>query len=227
MSFVTNAETIARAEMRQINPDLAEKYASLIRFLAAYPEAASAMRGASAPSIGSAEFIRKQAAAFASARDLRAPQAPATIPDDMVSVILVSYFGIAQTDVERIKREHLLSMGAENMVGDLLERYLASVLEPKGWIWCSGSTVKAVDFIKPPSANGGAWRLLQVKNRDNSENSSSSAIRLGTAIEKWHRSFSRREGSNWGAFPDVALRSELSEDGFKSFVRDYLQSLRR
>lgn len=95
MPFVTNAVTIARAEMRQINPDLAEKYASLIRFLAAYPEAASAMRWASAPSIGSAEFIRKQAAVFASARDLRAPQAPATIPDDMVSVILVSYFGMA------------------------------------------------------------------------------------------------------------------------------------
>lgn len=223
MAFVSNAEEIARAAMSSINLSLADRYAGVIRFLASYPGAASAMRGSSAPTIGSAEYVRRQASAFASARDSRAPQAPSTVPDEMVSVILVSYFGIANSDVERVKREHLLSMGAENMVGDLLERYLASVLEPHGWIWCSGSMVKAVDFIKP--SVGTAWRLLQVKNRDNSENSSSSAIRVGTEIEKWHRTFSRRAGSNWAAFPDPALRALLSEDAFKSFVRAYLGSL--
>jgi hypothetical protein len=31
------------------------------------------------------------------------------------------------------------------MLCDLLERYLASVLEPMGWIWCSGTMVKSVE----------------------------------------------------------------------------------
>ena len=225
MAFVANAKTVAREAMGRVDPILAEKYAEVVRFLTRHPEAASAMRGSSAPAVGTAEYVRRQAGAFAQARDPRAPKPPETVPDEMVSVILVSYFGIAQADAERAKREHLLSMGAENMVGDLLERYLASVMEPKGWIWCSGSVVKAVDFIKPPSAQRGAWRLLQVKNRDNSENSSSSAIRVGTEIEKWHRTFSKKAGSNWGAFPDSNLRNALSEKAFVDFVRAYLRDL--
>lgn len=225
MAFVTNAETIAREAMRQVNPALAEKYAGVVQFLAGHPEAASAMRGSSAPSIGSVDYIRRQATSFSQSRDPRAPKPPETVPDEMVSVILVSYFGIAQADAERVKREHLLSMGAENMVGDLLERYLASIMEPKGWIWCSGAMVKAADFIKPPTTSSVGWRLLQVKNRDNSENSSSSAIRIGTNIEKWHRTFSKKVGSNWDAFPDATLRRDLSEDAFKKFVRDYLRAL--
>jgi hypothetical protein len=226
MSFVANAEIVAREAMQSINPSLVEKYAAVIKFLACSPGMAAAMRGSSAPPIGTADYIRKQARVFAQARDPRQPQTPKTVPDEMVSVILVSYFDKAPGDVERIKHEHQLSMGAENMVGDLLERYLASVMEPRGWIWCSGSMVRAVDFIKPPQNSRGLWRLLQVKNRDNSENSSSSAIRIGTQIEKWHRSFSRKAGTNWEAFPDEDVRRHLSEDQFKAFVRNYLQALR-
>lgn len=212
--------------MNSIDKSLSEKYAAVVSFLAVNPDAASAMRGSSAPTVGSSDYIRKQASAFAQSREARAPKPPETVPDEMVSVILVSYFGIPQTDAERVKREHLLSMGAENLVGDLLERYLASVMEPQGWIWCSGAMVKAVDFIKPPASAGADWRLLQVKNRDNSENSSSSAIRVGTKIEKWHRTFSKKAGSNWDAFPDASLRNLLSEDAFKAFVREYLRKLR-
>lgn len=226
MTFDANAENIAREAMNSIDKSLSEKYAAVVSFLVANPDAASAMRGSSAPKVGSSDYIRKQAYAFAQSREARAPKPPETVPDEMVSVILVSYFGIPQADAERVKREHLLSMGAENLVGDLLERYLASVMEPQGWIWCSGAMVKAVDFIKPPASTGADWRLLQVKNRDNSENSSSSAIRAGTKIEKWHRTFSKKAGSNWDAFPDASLRNLLSEDAFKAFVREYLRKLR-
>ena len=225
MSFQKNAEDIAALAMRNVNPALTNKYVSLIRFLAENPGAAAAIRGRLAPPIGSIEYVKRQARNFSDARKPSAPTPPSTIPDEMVSVILVSYFGISERDIEKTKREHMLSMGAENMVGNLLERYLAFVLEPKGWIWCSGSVVRAVDFIKPPIAQNGSWRLLQVKNRDNSENSSSSAIRIGTTIEKWFRTFSRRAGSNWDAFPDGALRKHLSEDSFKDFVRGYLREL--
>lgn len=226
MTFVRNAEAIAGQAMNTINPALTNQYASVIKFLAAHPDEAAAMRGTSAPAIGSEDYIRSQAAAFSQSREPKAPKPPATVPDEMVSVVLVSYFGIRPADTDRIKREHLLSMGAENIVGDLLERYLASVMEPRGWIWCSGAMVKAVDFIKPPALAGGTWRLLQIKNRDNSENSSSSAIRIGTTIEKWHRTFSKKPGSNWAAFPDAILRPHLSEEAFKTFVNNYLQELR-
>lgn len=227
MTFVKNAEAVARAAMSSVDPSLVETYASLIKFLSSFPKAASAVRGGkSNPAIGSEAYIERQAAAFASSRNLRAPKAPTTVPDEMVSVILHEYFGIKDADLDRAKREHLLSMGAENLMGDLLERYLSSVLEPRGWLWCSGAMVKAVDFVKAPSKKGEAWRMLQVKNRDNSENSSSSAIRLGTDIEKWHRTFSKKEGANWAAFPDPALRQHLSEAAFKTYVTQYLHALK-
>ena len=226
MSFVVNAERVARAAMSAVDPTLVEKYASLVKFLSNFPEVANAKGGSLASPVGSKSYLERQAAAFASSRALRAPQAPATVPDEMVSVILHEYFGIAAGDLEQAKRQHLLSMGAENLIGDLLERYLASILEPRGWIWCSGAMVKAVDFVKAPARTGGEWRTLQVKNRDNSENSSSSAIRKGTTIEKWHRTFSKKEGSNWDAFPDAALRQYLSEPAFKAYVLEYLHALR-
>lgn len=225
MKFVESAAHIAADEMSKVNNDLVYAYVQLIKFLSLYPKAASTPRGCSSASIGSVEYIRKQARVFSEGRVPKKPKPPKTIPDDMVSVILVSYFEISEADTGRIQREHALSMGAENIVGDLLERYIASILEPRGWIWCSGAIVKAVDFIKPPSDREEVWTSLQVKNRDNSENSSSSAIRLGTDIKKWHRTFSRKIGSNWGGFPDPTLASLLSEEGFKEFVTKYLQSL--
>jgi len=225
LSFAANAKQIARKAMISVDSQLTEKFTAVVEFLTTYPNAAVALRGANAPAIGSAEYIAQQAVNFAKARQPRGPKPPATIPDEVASLILVEYFGISQNDVERIKQEHTLSMGAENFVGNLLERYLASVMEPSGWVWCSGDMVRAVDFIKPPVANGEVWRLLQVKNRDNSENSSSSRVREGTSIEKWHRTFSRRAGSNWSAFPEESLREQLSESHFKDFVRNFLRSL--
>lgn len=226
MAFSANSEAFARAAMAAINPPLADKYANLIKLLAMNPEAASKMRGNNSPAVGTEAYIRAQAASFSSSRVPRAPEPPATVPDEMVSFILHNYFNVPEENLERAKNEHLLSMGAENLVGELLERYLASVMEPRGWIWCSGSTVKAVDLIKPPTAPGGAWKLLQVKNRDNSENSSSSAIRNGTDIEKWFRTFSKKTGSNWGAFPDAEIRPLVSEAGFRKFVKEYLEALK-
>ncbi|MEG0198956.1 MAG: SinI family restriction endonuclease, partial [Acinetobacter sp.] len=73
---------------------------------------------------------------------------PTTIPDDAVSVILQQCCNFTEAQTEQIKVEHQLSMSAENLVGALLERYIAQVLEPHGWIWCAGDFVRAIDFIK-------------------------------------------------------------------------------
>ena len=76
----------------------------------------------------------------------------------------------------------------------------------------------------PPDVGmySGEWRLLQIKNRDNSENSSSMAIRKGTSIEKWFRSFSKKTDTNWDQFPDENVKGLVSEEGFRAFVREYL-----
>lgn len=224
--FIANAEAVAHEAMRAVDANLAARYANLIKFLAAEPGAASKMRGKNKPEPGTEDYIREQASLFAKSRQPRAPEPPSTVPDELVSFILHHYFDVSEADLERVRNEHQLSMGAENMVGDLLERYLATVMEPNGWIWCSGSMVKAVDFIKPPARTGGDWQMLQIKNRDNSENSSSSAIRNGTEIQKWFRTFSKKVETNWAAFPCVTTRSIVSEIEFKKFVQNYLVSLR-
>ena len=132
MTFTPNAAAIARKAMKAIDPALVTPYSKLIVFLSEFPGAAAAMRGTSAPAIGSELYIQQQATAFASARKPRAPQPPMTVPDEMVSVVLHAFFDTPAADLARIQREHLLSMGAENLIGDLLERYLASVMEPRG-----------------------------------------------------------------------------------------------
>jgi len=146
------------------------------------------------------------------------PSIPQTIPDEMVSVILKKFYKHPQHRLKEIQTEHQHSMAAENMVGELLERYIDSVLSSYGWIWCCGALVKHVDFIK---FEDNRYRLLQIKNRDNSENSSSKAIRDGTVIEHWFRTFSRTGKTNWATFPDEYLVDKLSEEGFIRYVENY------
>lgn len=227
MNFVPNAAGVAESAMLQVAPSLVRQYVGLITFLSSNPHMATSSRARTAPSVGSVDYIVLQARKFAEARYPKAPAPPRTVPDELVSEILVAYYGVRVGDVPRIKREHSLSMSAENIVGDLLERYLASVLEPNGWIWCSGATITAVDFIKPPTTRGGAWTKLQVKNRSNSENSSSSSVRNGTDIQKWHRSDAASGSTRWSDFPAPESVSSLTEAGFRSFVNVYLENLRR
>ena len=111
------------------------------------------------------------------------------------------------------------AMGAENFIGWILESYIASEAEPLGWVWCSGAIVRSVDFIRP--MDGGNWRMLQVKNRSNSENSSSSKVRQGTSIEKWFRIYAYNGKTNWDTFPDPELRTKLSEESFRTYIIDY------
>jgi len=152
---------------------------------------------------------------------------PRTIPDDAVSILLKYTFGYSSKDLQRIKLEHQYSMAAENMVGYLLELYISTALEEHGWIWCAGDFVRAVDFIKRNS--NGQWEAVQIKNRDNTENSSSSAIRNGKEIKKWFRSYSkpslkRVSNTNWERFPEEEFRGRLNEEGFMKFIKQYIDS---
>jgi len=148
-----------------------------------------------------------------------------TIPDNAVSKVMEIYYDTDSNQLERIKFEHQKSMLSENIVGEVLERYLADILKDYGWVWCSGEFVKAVDFIR---RNGEQWTELQIKNRNNTENSSSVTVRDGTEIMKWFRSFSkasegRDSNTNWNDFPDDEMDSSLlCEEDFLSFMEEYL-----
>jgi SinI restriction endonuclease len=223
MPFDKTSAALAKDIMKELDPSLAVRFGTLIEFLVDNPDAASVLRGAKGLAKGSKDHLRLHAENFIASRKPRAPKPPATVPDEMVSFIIHKYFDVPESELERAVELHNLAMGAENLVGDILERYIASEVEDDGWVWCSGSMVKAIDFIH--RKNTGEWVALQVKNRDNSENSSSSAIRKGTTIEKWFRTFSKKKGDNWSNFPK-SINVTLSELGFRMFVDRYLQDIK-
>lgn len=204
--------------------DHSERLLVVAGFLLENPELAPKARRGSA--FGDQQYWASLAEKFSRARAPRSPREPSTIPDNLVSVILQEYFEFDKQDTARVAKEHRLSMAAENIVGDLLERYIASELEPYGWVWCSGEVIKKVDFLAAKADESGKWVPLQVKNRDNSENSSSSSVRDGTAIVKWFRTFSKTGKTNWDAFPENLEQVTLSESGFESFAREHLRAMR-
>ncbi|MGB3767813.1 MAG: SinI family restriction endonuclease [Phormidesmis sp.] len=150
------------------------------------------------------------------------PGQPGTIPDQMVSVVMNVAYDYSFEQCENIKKEHQYAMLAENCVGSLLERYIDSVARADGWYWCCGNFVSAIDFVKKDS--DGNWIALQIKNRSNSENSSSKTVRDGTTIEIWYRSYSKKPKTNWDKLPLSMRGYGLSEESFISFTKDYLCS---
>jgi hypothetical protein len=199
-------------------------FLEIIEFLEEYPDDLSLRKSKNRPKPGTNEFYQLLADRFFGSRVQLRTLKTNTVPDEMVSFILQQYFDYPDSEVERIKVEHSLAMVAENLVGYLLEMYIGKNLEKLGWVWCSGDFIKAVDLIR--KKKDGSWELFQIKNRDNSENSSSSAIRAGTDIRKWFRTYSRTGKTNWENFPDDEAQSVLSEEGFKSEVVAYMKRLK-
>jgi hypothetical protein len=200
---------------------LAEAFSEICYFLHSHPQHISSRSRKNPPDVYSTSGLNKLADKyFSSYRRSDIPKQPNTIPDEVVSIVMQTAYGYSSQECERIKQEHQHSMSAENCVGALLERYLDSVLRTQGWHWCCGDFVKAIDFVKRDST--GHWLALQIKNRDNSENSSSSAIRQGTTIQKWFRTFSKKPETNWNNLPSLMQGYGLSEQDFIAFVRTYL-----
>ena len=224
---MTFSEAIARKVAAQCcnsqgeEQGLVEAFVQVCNFLYDNPSALSWRSNINIFSVQTEQGLRILAEKYYSSyRRSDFPVMARTIPDEMVSIVMMEAFGYSKEAIDRIKVEHQRAMVAENCVGALLERYLDSVLRPKGWNWCCGSFVKAIDFVKRDKNN--EWLALQIKNRDNSENSSSSAIRNNTSIQKWFRSYSRNGNTNWDNLPALMQGFSLSEQGFANFVRAYL-----
>lgn len=198
-----------------------KRFALICKFLQENPDLLS-WRAKDKPDPQQKNGIEKLREKFFSAKNTPVTiSRPSTVPDETVSTVMQVVYGYSTEQTNTIKKEHQYSMLAENIVGALLERYIASILEPYGWVWCAGDFIRGVDFIKYDNKNE-EWTVVQIKNRNNTENSSSSAIRNGTKILKWFRTFSKTGKTNWDNFPDNQLNKLLNEKGFQDFVRNYL-----
>lgn len=135
------------------------------------------------------------------------------------------------SDKEAIKEEHIhnIFMSAENIQGNLLEEYIARNISAYGFLWCNGNIMRAVDFC-----NVSGSIFLQIKNKNNTENSSSSNIREGTSIEKWYRLGTKTVNGvkkpiyKWGILNDIVSNNRnkgfdlpacnMSEEDYQKFL---------
>ncbi len=142
-----------------------------------------------------------------------------TVADPIIEEIIGARLtNLGQEDLEKITYAHRLSMSAENILGLILEEYLATNLIAYGWHCAWGETVKSVDFVHEDGS------LLQIKNRSNSENSSSSTVRHGTKIDKWYRIKADRVEYMWNSLNQICKTSHLSEEAFVEFARATIES---
>lgn len=133
-----------------------------------------------------ASYIERWVKGYYDARSnppsLRTANPKSACTDPAIRVIVQATQGLSNEEAENGEHNHNLFMSAENIQGNLLEEYIASKVHPYGFLWCDGNIVRAVDFC-----NTDGSCMLQIKNKSNTENSSSSNIREGTSIEKWYR----------------------------------------
>lgn len=165
------------------------------------------------------KWVIKYWKGYAGRPSQRESNPPGTIPDPIVDTIIQSRLThLDEHDIEQIKYAHRLGMSAENILGLILEEYLAGKLLPAGWHCAWGETVKSIDFVHEDG------ELLQVKNRSNSENSSSARVRDGTPIQKWHRVDANTGVYKWNELSARTGVNSLSEEDFQGYVKGLLEN---
>ena len=146
---------------------------------------------------------------------------PKTKPDPAVGEIIACAFPTMQrNDIAKIEFAHRLAMSAENILGPFVEEYVFDRLKPFGWALAWGETVKSVDLC---SRDGS---LIQIKNRSNTENSSSNKVRVGTDIKKWFRVDASTGAYLWEELCVIAKVQSgyLSEHDFRCYVKTALKN---
>jgi hypothetical protein len=150
---------------------------------------------------------------------LRASNLPGTTPDPIIEKIIQARITTLNSeDLNKITYAHRLAMSGENILGLLLEEYLSIELSDYGWYCCWNSIVRHVDFVNIDGS------LLQIKNRSNSENSSSSRVRIDQPIDKWYRVDATSGNYKWQELNDKFNTDRFSEEAFELFVRETVRS---
>ena len=159
------------------------------------------------------KWLKKFQGGYAGRASQRISNPPGTVADPIIEKIIGARLtNLTEEELEKITFAHRLGMSAENILGLILEEYLSENLKEYGWHCAWGETVKSVDFV---NENG---NLLQIKNRSNSENSSSSAVRHGTEIEKWFRIKSDRIEYMWEKLNEICGTNHLSEGNYSPHI---------
>ncbi len=171
------------------------------------------------PEVLAQSWLRRYCDSYENRISRRISQPLGTVADPVVTTIINARLtGLTEEHLERIKYAHRLSMSAENIQGLLLEEFLAEQLVEYGWYCCWGESIRHVDFCNVDGS------LLQVKNRSNSENSSSSRVRINQPIEKWFRVDARTGLYRWSYFNEKYDTDRFSEENFVVFVQRVLTS---
>lgn len=212
------SETIARVAAEKVGLSWRDGLCYVFNACVANPELAPKSRSKKdTPSEVILKWTQKYKDGYETRISRRTSEVPGTLPDPIISLIIKEILPhLSDTQLNKISYAHRLSMSAENILGLLLEEYLAINLLSYKWHCAWGSTIKSVDFC---SEDG---KLLQVKNRSNSENSSSSKVRAGTDIFKWFRINAQTGAYMWDDLNSILKTNILSENKFRSFVQSTL-----
>ncbi len=125
---------LARAITKEIDRDWDDRLEIILTYCAQSPlqKAFPAIRSVDI-SANQYTYLQRYLKRYYEARSRALVLRPvSTVPDPAVDVVLGAYLGTRNLD--EVSRHHRQAMGAENLLGDLLERYIASRLEPKGLI---------------------------------------------------------------------------------------------
>ena len=140
------------------------------------------------------KYIERWINGYAKAKDnipsKRIARPKSSCTDPSLKTVVKAVLGLSEEEAVSGETYHNLFMSAENILGNLLEEYIAPKVKPYGFLWCEGNVLSAIDFC-----NSDGTFFLQIKNKSNSENSSSNKIREHTDIhiEKWYRLGTRSE----------------------------------
>ena len=140
-----------------------------------------------------------------------------TVPDELVSDVLELIGGVEPERRSQVQEQYNLQKQIEMMIGDFLEMYLLKHSFAYGWIQ-TGNCVRGTDMIR--KNNDGGWWKLQIKNSDNTPNSSSAGF-IADKAQTWKRRNSTKGGQYWNEFPDPQVRQHLSEKNFLDFIKSY------
>jgi CRISPR/Cas system CSM-associated protein Csm5 (group 7 of RAMP superfamily) len=139
---------------------------------------------------------------------------PGTIPDELVADMLEEICGMDSRLRTSQQKAYNQQKQVEMKMGFLLELYVLSNSFEFGWVQ-TGDCIRGVDMLK--KKEDGSWFELQIKNSNNTTNSSSAGFIKGKAII-WHRRNAMKGNDNWMYFPDENVRHKISANEFKKFL---------
>jgi len=164
-------------------------------------------------------FVKKFINGYNNRPSVRKSNETATVPDELIDELIHARIpNFTKRDIALIRFGHRLSMAAENILGLILEEFIHNKVIGHGWACCWGNCITSVDFCS-------SYKMLQVKNRSNTENSSSNKVRKGTRIEKWFRVNALNGKTNWFTLDAIIGASQLfSEGDFLTYAKSLVKS---